>query len=66
MYGASEGRNPSVDFNSFNYIQAYPDVASEGMNPLVHFIKYGQYEGRKSDPLQKRLPAPSQLDKGDL
>ncbi|WP_409523325.1 hypothetical protein [Nitrincola sp. MINF-07-Sa-05] len=46
-FGAFEGRNPSVRFNSFNYLLANPDVLESGMNPLWHFIKQGLDEGRK-------------------
>lgn len=38
--------NPSKDFDSGWYLDEYPDVKKSGMNPLVHYIKYGKNEGR--------------------
>lgn len=33
-------------FSGSSYLQRYPDVAQEGMNPLMHFIVHGMDEGR--------------------
>lgn len=38
--------SPSEQFDSKWYLNKYPDVALVGINPLVHFLKYGQAEGR--------------------
>ena len=37
-------KNPSSLFDSELYLALYQDV--KGMNPLIHFIKYGRNEGR--------------------
>jgi hypothetical protein len=37
-YGAQEGRNPSGNFNTLQYLTEHPGVAYDGLNPLVHFI----------------------------
>jgi O-antigen biosynthesis protein len=58
LYGTVEGKNPSPEFNTNNYLSIYVDVANHGMNPFMHYINYGKAEGRKADPLQKRLPSP--------
>ncbi len=34
-------------FDAAAYLQLYPDVAAEGMNPLHHYIAHGMAEGRK-------------------
>lgn len=41
------GLNPSPDFDSIWYLERYDDVKRSGMNPFVHYIKYGKNEGRK-------------------
>ena len=33
-------------FNSAWYLREYPDVASAGCDPVVHFVRYGAREGR--------------------
>ncbi len=52
--GAIGGRNPSPDFDSVLYMQENPDVAKAEINPLVHYIKWGQKEGR-CGPGNKKL-----------
>jgi hypothetical protein len=46
LYGAVEGRNPSLNFNTLRYLEINADVAEAGMNPLVHFVKFGMSENR--------------------
>lgn len=41
------GLNPSPDFDSMWYLEKYEDVKQNGINPFVHYIKYGKKEGRK-------------------
>jgi hypothetical protein len=45
-HGATEGRNPSPTFNLTQYLKINPDVAVSGMNPFIHFVKYGREERR--------------------
>jgi FkbM family methyltransferase len=33
------------------YIRQYSDVAASGMNPVVHYVLYGAYEGRNPNPV---------------
>lgn len=47
MYGALEGRDPSMAFSTAAYLQLNPDVKSSGINPLVHYLVYGAIEHRK-------------------
>lgn len=37
----------SGKFDSRDYLDRYPDVAAEGMDPIQHFLRYGAFEGRK-------------------
>jgi hypothetical protein len=37
-------------FSTARYLAAYPDVAQEGINPLIHFVRNGQAEGRMAFP----------------
>ncbi|GAB2718991.1 rhamnan synthesis F family protein [Halomonas garicola] len=38
-------------FDSSFYLQANPDVKKQGVNPLVHYILFGEGEGRESLPV---------------
>jgi len=44
--GGFEGLDPSAEFDSDWYRINNPDVAAAGVNPLVHYVRYGQQEGR--------------------
>lgn len=39
------GRNPGPAFDASWYLGRYPDV--RGLNPLLHYLRYGQLEGRE-------------------
>lgn len=55
--GAKAGFDPGPRFSSHRYLAAYPDVAREGINPLLHYLIHGQAEGR----MAYAVPAPSSL-----
>ena len=40
-YGWREGRNPSANFDTRNYLLKHPDVAASGDNPLFHHVNNG-------------------------
>ncbi|WP_370134409.1 hypothetical protein [Alteromonas sp.] len=40
------GLNPSENFDGVVYLEIYPDVQDAGINPLVHYLMYGQEEDR--------------------
>lgn len=40
----------SGEFNPQWYLAQYPDVARSGMDPVLHFVRYGMKEGRKASP----------------
>ncbi|WP_428927720.1 hypothetical protein [Marinibacterium sp. SX1] len=44
--GADQGLDPHPAFSTRYYQDAHPDACQEGVNPFVHFIESGQYEGR--------------------
>ena len=44
--GARLRRNPSPDFDGNAYFAANEDVAESGVNPLLHYVRYGKEEGR--------------------
>ena len=46
--GWKEGRDPSVNFDTTSYLAAYHDVAAANINPLMHFLAFGQQEGRSA------------------
>ena len=41
---------PSACFDSAWYLAEYPDVYFSELNPLVHYLKHGQKDGRKPHP----------------
>lgn len=45
--GHALGAAPSSSFDGHAYLQAYPDVAAAGMNPLRHYVVHGRAEGRE-------------------
>lgn len=44
--GGFGGLDPGPEFDSDWYLINNPDVAAAGANPLVHYLRYGQQEGR--------------------
>lgn len=44
--GYSKRYDPSVDFSTTEYYNRNIDVEEHGMNPLLHYEKYGRGEGR--------------------
>ena len=44
--GSKLGFNPSKYFYTNEYLIINPDVAINEINPLIHYEKYGKYEGR--------------------
>ncbi len=54
--GWREGKNPSAFFSTADYLKKNPDVAAAGMNPLLHFEKYGVKEGRYRAEIQAVMP----------
>lgn len=50
------GYNPSKEFSTLSYLELNPDVRISGMNPLLHYEKYGKQEGRNISPVNPRTP----------
>ena len=44
--GWLEGRDPGPDFSSNGYLNGNADVRESGMNPLLHYVQFGQHEAR--------------------
>lgn len=44
--GWREGLDPGPWFSTTGYLRAHPDVVQVGINPLLHFVTTGQWEGR--------------------
>ncbi|WP_102411424.1 hypothetical protein [Beduinella massiliensis] len=44
--GWLKGNDPSQHFSTMGYLRTHPDVAAQGINPLVHYELYGRKEGR--------------------
>lgn len=45
-YGWREGRDPSAFFDTSDYLSRYGDVKAVGVNPLDHYLIFGEAEGR--------------------
>ena len=45
-YGWKEGRSPSYEFSNNFYLRNYKDVEDAGINPLLHYLKFGKAENR--------------------
>jgi hypothetical protein len=50
--GLSQGELDAVVvsgvFDQDFYLQAYPDITQAGVNPLLHYLRHGRFEGRKA------------------
>lgn len=44
------GRDPSPFFSTGYYLSANPDVKEAGVNPLLHYVRFGKSEGRATAP----------------
>jgi glycosyltransferase involved in cell wall biosynthesis/SAM-dependent methyltransferase/uncharacterized protein YbaR (Trm112 family) len=45
-YGRRLGFDPGPHFSSKGYLTRYPDVAAEGVDPLLHYLLHGRHEHR--------------------
>ncbi len=52
--GNSLGRSPSQQFCAPSYCNAHNDVKRSGLNPLIHYLRYGIKEGRMIYPVQAK------------
>lgn len=60
--GWQMGLNPSPSFLTDYYLSRNQDVRNAGMNPLLHYINWGQYEGRSPNPSDRnRIYTPNEL-----
>ena len=48
--GCELGCNPNPIFDCEFYLKTHKDVARKGLNPLIHYIKYGKKENRLFSP----------------
>jgi len=64
-YGRRYGFEPGPRFSGRRYLETYPDVAAQDIDPLVHYLQYGRYESRITTGEQPGetagSPAPAQL-----
>lgn len=56
VYGGAMGFNPSPKFDAVAYLEANPDVANSGVNPLFHYENSGKSEGRPAIPVIDTSP----------
>ena len=51
--GYKENMNPSLNFDGNKYLLINSDVQKSGKNPLLHYLRYGKFEGRKKHEVKK-------------
>ncbi|MEY4767763.1 MAG: hypothetical protein RL637_402, partial [Pseudomonadota bacterium] len=49
------GRSPCAQFNGLYYLHSNEDVLNSGINPLLHYLRYGRFENRRPMPDQDYL-----------
>ncbi|PMR70759.1 hypothetical protein [Halomonas heilongjiangensis] len=58
--GARQGLSPGPGFHTAWYLEEYEDVRGAGINPLIHYLRYGRHEERRPTPhlagIRERLP----------
>ena len=57
MVGWKKGWDPSPFFSGEEYFARYPELRESGMNPLLHFERFGFVEGRYREELRARRAA---------
>lgn len=55
--GWRERRNPSANFDTSFYLETSTDIRDAGMNPLLHYVRAGMYEGRPTGGAAERAAA---------
>ncbi|MEL6883589.1 MAG: glycosyltransferase [Pseudomonadota bacterium] len=60
--GWQDGLDPSPSFSTDFYIENNPDVSETGINPLLHYVRTGKAEGRKTQAAKGRDYGPADLD----
>jgi hypothetical protein len=48
LYWIVNQRHVRLEFDREAYLSRNPDVASEGVDPVFHFVKFGRHEGREA------------------
>lgn len=48
-----EVRQIPADFDAEAYLELHPDVKQSGIDPALHYIEFGQFEGRAYQAVEK-------------
>lgn len=64
--GAKSGLMPSPHFDGAYYYRRYPDVAEARINPLVHYVRAGQSEGRQARRFHSIADGTSSMENPDF
>jgi len=54
-FGWKQGLDPSPQFSTAFYLQANADVQGSGINPFLHYLRWGRNEGRRGLEHEIRL-----------
>lgn len=61
-HGGADQRDPGPSFSARRYLDDHADVARSGMDPLVHYERFGRVEGRRIRPSESFPPGRSEPD----
>lgn len=64
--GRTNGYISHDDFSSDDYLSLYYDVKESGMDPWVHYVKYGKKEGRVKNIIRKMPFSSNEKDNLDI
>lgn len=54
--GVSKNLKPSLYFDPAYYLKAYSDVKKSGQSALLHYVKFGEMEGRQPNSSVSEIP----------
>ncbi len=60
--GSTAARNPNAGFDTAYYLAMNPEVAAQGIDPFIHYLRHGEGEGRRPLSPLGDAPAPAPAD----
>jgi lipopolysaccharide biosynthesis protein len=55
-------RNPNATFDSAYYLAMNPEVAAQGLDPFIHYLRHGEAEGRRAASPLGEAPSAAEVD----
>jgi lipopolysaccharide biosynthesis protein len=60
--GRTGARNPNATFDGAYYLAMNPEVAAQGLDPFIHYLRHGEAEGRRAASPLGDMAAPAPAD----